>query len=356
MNAESVALTLKAWAQEKHLLDNNCLVTIPPGDDLREQIFGGNPVTALSEGILRRRGLTAIAFNNARNEVIVFTHRAVAQKDKKILPASVDQAVSIRYIHGGIAQAGAPTPPGVQHPYVFANGSYACGGSIHPARHFGCGTLGCLVTDAHGEIFGLSNNHVTGLCNYAHEGEKILAPGHGDITANGIDPFTIGYHHRSLPMVNGVPDNVDILANRDAAIIRIADTSKVSSMQGSVYDTPGITVDLAAGQQVEKVGRTTGHTTGTVIGQMAGPYQVGYSVPGVGPAFAFFDPVFVIQGNNGPFSQPGDSGSLITAMIGADRYAVGLVFAGDQQGLAYALPLSPILTTLNVTLVTGHNV
>lgn len=127
-------------------------------------------------------------------------------------------------------------------------------------------------------------------------------------------------------------------------------------MPGSVYDTPGITVDLAAGQQVEKVGRTTGHTTGRVIGQMAGPYQVGYSVPGVGPAVAFFDPVFVIQGNNAPFSQPGDSGSLITAMIGTDRYAVGLVFAGDQQGLAYALPLSPILTTLNVTLVTGHNV
>lgn len=255
-----------------------------------------------------------------------------------------------------MAHAGSPTPPGVQHPYVYANGKYACGGSIHPARNFGCGTMGCVVTEANGDIFGLSNKHVTGLCNYAHEGEKILAPGHGDITAGGIDPFTIGYHHRSLPMVNGVPDNVDILANRDAAIIRIADPSKVSSMQGSAYDTPGLAGDLAAGQQVEKVGRTTGHTTGTVIGQMAGPYQVAYTVPGIAQAFAFVDPVFVIQGNNGPFSQPGDSGSLITAMMGTDRVALGLVFAGDQQGLAYAFPLRPILTTLNLTLVTGHHV
>lgn len=356
MTAETVALSLKAWAQEKHLLANDCLVGAIAEGDVREQIFGGNQVAAYSETILRRRGLNGIAFNNARNEVIVFTHRAVAQKDKKILPDSVEQAVSIRYVHGGIAQAGTNTPSGVQYPYVVNNGFYACGGSIHPARHFGCGTLGCLLKDANGEIFGLSNNHVTGLCNYAHDGEKILAPGHGDITANGIDPFTIGYHRRSLPLVNGVPDNVDILANRDAAIIKIANPALVSSMQGAMYDTPGTAIDIAPNHQVEKVGRTTGHTTGIVIGQMAGPHQVGYSVPGVGQAVAFFDPVFVIQGNNGPFSQPGDSGSLITVKMGNDRHAAALVFAGDQQGFSYALPLRPILATLNLSLVTGHNI
>lgn len=355
MNAERVALELKAWAQEKHLIQTDCLVTLPAVDDVREEIFGSTAMNALSEGILRHRTMTGIAFNNATNEVIVFTQKVVPVKERKILPNAIAQAVSIKYVHGGIAQAGAPPSGGVQAPYVLRNTAYTCGGSVHPARFTGAGTLGCLVKDASGTMFGLSNNHVTGMCSYSLDGEKILAPGHVDITANGIDPFTIGYHHTAMPMVHGNPDNVDILLNRDAALIRIADVARVSSMQGDNYDTPAQAFGIFPGQRVEKVGRTTRHTSGVVIGQMAGPHPCTYNLPGVGSPTAFFDPVYVIKGDNGPFSEGGDSGSLVTAMIGDQRFAVGLIFAGDTQGLSYALPLLPILTTLNVELIHNHN-
>jgi hypothetical protein len=194
------------------------------------------------------------------------------------------------------------------------------------------------------------------MCNYANIGEKILAPGHVDITAGGINPFTLGYHVRALPMVQGLPDNVDISTNSDAALVQIADEALVTSYQGASYDTPAKSFEMMPGQTVQKVGRTTGHTQGVIVGQVVGPYPVQYSTPGFGQHVSFFDPVFAIQGVDGlPFSQPGDSGSLITIEQNGERFAVGLVFAGNPNGPTYALPLNPVLAMLKVSLVSNLN-
>ena len=70
---------------------------------------------------------------------------------------------------------------------------------------------------------------------------------------------------------------------------------------------------------------------------------------------AYFEPIFIVQGINGEFALPGDSGSLV---VGADAngepVAVGLVFAvaGD---MTYIQPINRVLEELNVELVSGHN-
>jgi hypothetical protein len=357
MRAREVGLTLKAWAQENRLMSDEIPLILDEevDADVRDAVFQSSAVSALSQTIFRNRGINAIGFNNVTNEVIVFTHRAIPAKELKVLPDAVHQEVAISYVHGGMAQASPPTGT-AQSPYVMRNGKFACGGSIHPAKVIGAGTLGCLVKDAAGELYGLTNNHVGGMCNYAQLGEKIIAPGHPDISTNGIDPFTIGYHFRALPMVQGRPDNVDIALNRDASLIKIADPDRVSSMQGGMYDTPSAVLSLCPNLTVEKVGRTTGHTRGVVRAQIIGAHGCSYSVQGFGSHISFFDPVFVVHGLNGPFSQPGDSGSLVTAELNGDRYAVGIVFAGDPQGQSFILPLDVALANLGVELVTGHNI
>lgn len=356
MIAKEAAEAFKAWAQDNHLLGHEFPVQLNLDQNRRDELFDTLRISAASESLLRSKHITSVAFNEEKCEVVVLVSRKLIKRDLETLPSQFGENVSVRYLHGGTAQAGLPTSGLVHSAYVVAaNGHYSCGGSIYPARHVGAGTLGCLVQDGAGDLYGLTNNHVSGLCNYALVGEKILAPGHLDIEANGIDPFTIGYHSRALPMVSGVPDNVDVSNNSDAALIRIANPNAVTSKQGSIYDTPNTAAPIQSGQQVEKIGRTTGHTTGHILAQVVGPFPVTYQTPSVGNQIAYFEPVFIVQGGAEAFSQPGDSGSLVVATIDGVRKAVGVVFAGDTQGLSYVLPLEPILTMLNVSLVSGHN-
>lgn len=358
MRAAIAANAFQAWAQENRLMNSDFPVQIASQVEERDEVFDALKISAASESILRSKHLAFVGFNDARNEVIAFTNKVITAKDQKILPQTFGDEVTVRYVQGGLASAGVPSSGCVNEPYTLtSSGKYSCGSSVHPARHIGAGTLGALVRDQSGTLFGLSNNHVSGLCSYASEGEKILAPGHPDILAGGLDPFTIGYHHKSLPLIPGTPDNVNIFENRDAAIFKIANADWVSSMQGALYDTPSTIAAIQPGQAIEKVGRTTGHTKGTVICQMVGAFSCNYIVPGIGASVAFFSPVFVAQGIGGAvFSEPGDSGSIVVAELDGDRFAVGLLFAGDKSGHTFILPLEPILTNLGVTLVSGHNV
>lgn len=357
MNAQEVALAIRVWAEENKLFKTEFPIEINLPTEEKDQIFDALGISHRAENIFRSRGISAVAFNDAANEVIIFTEKNVPLKEQKLLPQNICDEVTVRYMHAGMAQASVPSAGSSTSPYVMRGAAFACGGSIHPAKIVGAGTLGCLVRDNTGTLFGLTNNHVSGMCNYANVGEKIIAPGHLDISANSIDPFTIGFHERALPMVQGKPDNVNIATNSDAALIRISEESLVSSFQGNTYDTPAGTFEMLAGQLVEKVGRTTGHTKGEIVGQIIGPHPVGYNTPGYGGHLSFFEPIFAIRGSNAePFSQPGDSGALITVEQGGVRFAVGLVFAGNPtSGISYALPLQPILATLGVTLVNAHN-
>lgn len=317
--------------------------------------------------LLRSKRVIGVGFNGSTGEIVAYTRLAApAKKALSSVPTRLD-GFKVVYRQGNITSVGEhpPAPFGGPAYHVHqSNGQdfYACGSSISVGNTVDAGTLGALVKDASGTLFGLSNNHVSGSCSCADVGLPIVAPGIIDVAAGSLAPFTVGLHRKSLPMLLGAPSTVSIAQNTDAAIFEITAASSLSSMQGSVYDTPIDVEDIAPGMMVEKVGRTTGHTRGYVVSEMYGPVDVGYSAKQYGfSGSMYFEGVMLINGTSELFSDNGDSGSLITSIVGGKRVAVGLVFAGAVDTKApggkvtLALPLKPILDSLRVSLVGGHN-
>jgi len=68
-------------------------------------------------------------------------------------------------------------------------------------------------------------------------------------------------------------------------------------------------LDATEGMAVEKSGRTTGFTTGKVT-DLSADVRINYD----SGTFTFQNQI-IVEGNPGPFSQAGDSGSLIVARI-----------------------------------------
>lgn len=367
MEAGIAARILHDWAYAEALMDSASATIVSAAEDL-ELIEN---ITEKGVQLLRQKRIRAIGFNEPEKQVVVFTKRAAPASKRQIalLPNKIDD-VEIHY-RQGVPHSVEDRPPTTQAGPAYAirttgtTPRYTCGSSISVGNNREAGTLGCLVTDATGEMFGLSNNHVSGGCSYAGLGLPIVAPGIFDVVPNGtVNPFTLGHHHRALPLVAGSPDNVDSKANLDAAIFKLLNAASVSSHQRDVYDTPSVTGAMAPGMTVEKVGRTTGHTAGTVLSQVYGATSINYQVQLYnfsGPVP--FDPVFAITGGADMFSDTGDSGSLITALNPAgSRIAVGIVVGSMNDGKApggkvtLALPIEPILAKLGVTLVSGHNI
>lgn len=325
----------------------------------------------MSKQILRHRGVQGIIFNETEKEIVVLTKLAKPTK-KQIaqLPMEIDD-ISISYRQGSPSTIGGlPPRPFGTPPYVVRQvggmDRYACGSSISQGNGRDAGTLGCLVrrNGQDNPIYGLSNNHVTGGCSHASVGLPILAPGVIDVMPVSEDPFTIGYHEQALDMMLGTPENTNAANNIDAAIFKLKDNARVSSYQGTVYDTPANAVAVLSSMNVEKVGRTTGHTKGVVIGQYHGGVPIHYDMEmHEFKGRVFFDPVFLVKGIGGSFSEPGDSGALVVALdANGQRSAIGLVVGGivDRGSpggtLTIMLPIIPILTKLGVALVSGHNV
>lgn len=367
MNTDTAARIFHDWAATEGLL------TVPSAEDptsTDEELGFVTPVTEKGKQLLRAKQIQAVAFNEPRREIVVFTRRALptSKKTLLLLPALlVDVAVVYRQGAQDTVGEEVPQPFGTP-PYVVrqvgGGDRYTCGSSVSVGNYRDAGTLACLVRNTEGQMFGLSNNHVTGGCNFAGVGLPIVAPGIHDVIPNGLPPFTVGFHQAALGMVSGSPDNVDSKANQDAAIFRIDNPGLVSSFQGTAFDTPSVILPLAPDLLVEKVGRTTGHTRGRVVSQIHGAFGIPYNAPLHGfNGWIYFDPIFVITGSGGDlFADNGDSGALIVTGDGIERAAVGIVIAGMADKTApggkvtLALPIKPILEAFGVTLITGHNV
>ncbi len=237
-------------------------------------------------------------------------------------------------------------------------GKYTCGGSIYIGSEKGAGTLGCLV-QKNGEIYGLSNNHIVGACNYAPIGLPIVIPGGIDVTAGGKDPETIGHLHCAYPLIDGIPDVVNCDHNIDAALFRVNNPDRLSSLQRNHFDTPTSILPLATGMEVEKVGRTTGLTRGTVVAENVGYTPVDCPIPIFGGRkLVYFKNMFFVQPTTLPaFSHCGDSGSLIVYTDSEGiRHAVGIVVGGTPQGMCLALSIDRVVNHFGVTLLGNHNV
>lgn len=353
-----VAERFKSWAAEEGIL-----TFTPPDDryeDRHEELGDLAKVNqaATASDILAHRRINLIGINPARDEIVIVTHQKLTKKDLECLPTQADGGHKFRYIKSHPPQvrlplaASGPAPANAIH-----KGLYTCGSSISVANCISAGTLGALVTNPAGEMFALTNNHVSGGCSYTDVNFPIIAPGLLDVRPNGHDPFTLGHHATVAPWTSGIPDNVDVSANIDAAIFRLKDFNAVSSMQRGLYDTPITTMPPVPGMAVRKAGRTTGDTSGQIVAQAVGFVPVMMEVPQF-RGVIYFDNVFIVQGGGGqPFSDRGDSGSLVVHEdVSGQRHAVGLLFAGtsDQQ-LTFILPIDKILEHFNVTLVGGHH-
>jgi hypothetical protein len=222
------------------------------------------------------------------------------------------------------------------------------GGSCHSIAYgyIMAGTLGCKVVDrSDGRSCVLSNNHVLADMDNdgqvrAHVGDTTIQQGSldGGTCAGGAD--TIGNLKRWIPfLVHG--DN-----RVDCAISELINSGDMSSSIGcGIGRVAGVRTLVPADidtLQVQKCGRTTCYTTGTVT-DIDATVDVSYEVLTAGgivvQTFRFIHQILTTA-----MSDAGDSGSLILDM---SRKAVGLLFAGSDV-TTVANPIQQVLDDLNI--------
>lgn len=209
------------------------------------------------------------------------------------------------------------------------------------------GTLGCLVSQA-GELRILSNNHVLANSNDAAPGDPITQPGNAD---GGSDPadriarlgdfVPIAFDEgggSDCPTGNAVADLLNAVASAIGSRTRMRVVAQPEPGENLVDCALGVPLDPAdvleeilgigtpagvaegtLGLSVQKSGRTTGLTAGT-IEQIDVTVQVSY---GPGRTATFVDQLMA-----GAMSQGGDSGSAVLDM---ENRLVGLLFAGSTN-------------------------
>jgi len=195
------------------------------------------------------------------------------------------------------------------------------------------GTLGCRVYRG-GEVFALSNNHVYANENLAKIEDEVIQP--GTVDGGALPDDYIGYLEDFEPIVFHPRANNTI----DAAIASTTVDLVGNATPGDGYGTPSSTpVDATFRMAVQKYGRTTGLTTGTVA-YVSVTTRVGYDS---GQA-RFINQIAISPGT---FSDGGDSGSLIVTDPG--KNPVGLLFAGSSS-YTIANPINLVLERFNVTI------
>ncbi len=241
-----------------------------------------------------------------------------------------------------------------------APGGVSCG-------HFNitAGTLGCWVKK-NDKLYILSNNHVIANSNNANIGDNILQPGPYDGGNNPADKIAVLSEYVPIQFegvggadpcgVAGAVASVlnwlaglfgsstrlharrDIEAENlvDAAIAEPVDPNDILNEILEIGAINGIT-EGELGMSLQKSGRTTGFTTGS-IQQIDVTAQVNYGSNQIA--------TFVDQLMAGAMSQGGDSGS---AVLNDQSQMVGLLFAGSPTSTIINR-VQNVFSTLQITL------
>jgi hypothetical protein len=214
------------------------------------------------------------------------------------------------------------------------------GGNVNDiTKRFCCsGTLGSLLTDGTSQYV-LSNNHILARQDKAVAGEDISQPGLVD--NNCSTPPIVADFTAAVPLGNNV----------DAAIAQVR--AGQMDATGFIEDIGPILSNASApavGQTVEKSGRTTGFTTGTLTSintNVSVQYQLRC---GQGKKYVVsYTNQVVAQAASGAFSGGGDSGALILAPGGGSfpcHSPVALLFAGNGTQ-TIGNPISEVLAKLS---------
>jgi hypothetical protein len=200
------------------------------------------------------------------------------------------------------------------------------------------GTIGARVTDGE-HTLALSNNHVFAAINGGSEGDNLLQPGRADGGRDPDDAFGTLYDFEPLHFCSSGFCEPNLI---DAAVALTTPEDLDTATPEGGYGSPRPWTDEAKlGMQVQKYGRTTGHTVGEVSGIHA-TLDVDYR-----GTVARFEEQIVISGRG--FSAGGDSGSLIVTKgtLLADRRPVGLLFAGSPT-TTLANPIGAVLDRFGV--------
>ena len=258
-----------------------------------------------------------------------------ASREVELITKQAKGEVDVRYV-GRVSKRAAPWYQQRQRPLLI-------GCSV---GHFAvtAGTLGCFVQPrAGGGLCVLSNNHVLANENRAKRGDAIVQPGTldggtvpGDVVAR-LGDF-VRLKKRGANFIDCALG--EIAAGFSAETAKLRGLGKLAGLGDAFLDE---------GTEVAKLGRTTGLTRGRVTAFEMDNVVISYDIGHV----RFDDQVEIEGAGDGPFSDGGDSGSLI---VGRDRRGVALLFAGSDQGgangqgLTYANPLRAVLDALKVNL------
>jgi len=225
------------------------------------------------------------------------------------------------------------------------------------------GTFGCLVRRGN-DLFILSNNHVLANMNRGQPGDPILQPGTADggtmddqiATLAEFVPLDFGAEEPECPAaglltlaLNGIAvllgSSHRLQAVRQTPGVNRVDAALARPLSPDLVSNEILYIGAPAGVEtatletrVQKTGRTTGYTTGTIT-QIDATVRIDY----YGPT-AIFEGQLVAS----PMSQPGDSGS---AVLDERRRVVGLLFAGSDAATVIN-PIGEVLSALNVEIET----
>lgn len=310
--------------------------------------------------LLTKRGVmgTGVGYNAAGEpaiKVFVQTQADVAGFPQAIDDVPVDVEVTGMFValhhrpgHGG--GGGDPPPPPAEDCQVSGDPTARCARPVpigvstgHP--DITAGTIGCRVKDAAGNVYALSNNHVYADSNDASFFDPVIQPGTFDGGSSPDDDIGVLFDFEPIDFSGG--DNI-----MDAAIALSSVADLGTSTLSNGYGTPGVTpVDAALSQAVQKYGRTTNLTKGTVT-TINAIVNVCYETRGPFRCVKLARFVGQILITPGGFSAGGDSGALI---VTDDDFKnpVGLLFAGSSTH-TIANPIGPVLARFLVTIDNGN--
>ncbi|EWY39508.1 hypothetical protein N825_05235 [Skermanella stibiiresistens SB22] len=319
--------------------------------EAREARSFGLAASPMRRAVKRDRGVAlGIARGASRDQykLAVRIQRRTFEDDAELhrrLEAATHQEIDIRYV-GRIAKRAekapvvhGPPPPWFrlrQRPLLIG-----CSVAHHAVT---AGSLGGFFRQrGTGQPVLLSNNHVLANEDQAKAGDAVLQPGAFDGGRRFKD--RIGTLLQAVPMSATEPNTMD------AAIAGLAEgvpfdprTVTGFGLLRGVRDRP-----IEPGDEVVKLGRTTGLTRGRVTAIELDDVVVDYDKGQIS-----FDRQIEIEGTGtAAFSSGGDSGSLI---LDAEGDACALLFAGSDhggsngKGVTNANDLTLVMEALNLEL------
>lgn len=300
--------------------------------------LGSSGMRSLALGAVRVKGQYKLAIRQQASGPII---SALCEE----IAARAKNEVDIEYIGQTVAFASQKSPAF----YQARRRPLRIGSSISDinSQFNSAGTLGCFVADRKSPFYlgMLSNNHVIAGENATKKGSALVQPGTLDGGTKKDD--TVGELWKVIKLKKTGSNAVDAAVGAIYSDIDY-DEDKIGTL-GNLSGV-GDAALLPQGAFVYKVGRTTGQTKGRIkafdIDNVLVQYDAGVMR---------FDNQLEIEGTgNKPFSKSGDSGSLV---VDSGRKAIGLLFAGGNQGgsngkgLTFANPIETVLDDLDVDLV-----